>query len=121
MADFLTDEWFASVNEGLARAEPVPLAPAQTRRVVFELADAPASGPHALTFSLASDSASVTPGDHLAADAIIRLAYRDAEALARGELDSANALREGRIKVRGDVNAVVPLLEWLTRAHPGAR
>ena len=35
-----------------------------------------------------------------------------------GRFDSATALREGRVKVRGDINAVVPLLSWLQLAHP---
>ena len=60
------------------------------------------------------------PGDHLAADAIVRLTYDDAAVAHRRPIDSASALRDGRIKVRGDINAIVPLLGWLQRAHPSA-
>jgi hypothetical protein len=41
-------------------------------------------------------------------------------ALSLGQFDSATALREGRIKVRGDINAIVPVLGWLQQAHPQA-
>ena len=119
MADFLALEWFEELNEVLRAAGPVPLESAGvTLRVVLEFSDAPPTRPHAMTFTLSPDGASAEPGDHLAADALVRLPFADALALASGNFDSATALREDRIKVRGDVNAVVPLLGWLQRAHP---
>ena len=121
MADFLSHEWFGEVNEMLLNAGPVPFDDSSTMfRVVLEFPDAPPAGPHALTFTLESDRASVDAGDHLAADALVRLKYSDALALANGKFDSATALREGRIKIRGDINAIVPLLSWLQHAHPKA-
>jgi len=48
------------------------------------------------------------PGDNLLADTLLRLTYADARSLFRGDIDSAGALREGRIKVRGNINALVP-------------
>jgi putative sterol carrier protein len=69
--------------------------------------------PHALSFSVGANGAVAEVGDHLAADAVIRLSYRDAEALYEGTLDSADALREGRFKVRGDIHGLAPLLAWL--------
>jgi putative sterol carrier protein len=89
-------------------------------RVVLDFADAPSNGPHAITFSISADGARVEAGDHLGADAIMELSYADASALTGGDVESASALREGRIKVRGDINAIVPLLTWLQRAHPNA-
>ncbi len=121
MADFLSTEWFSGLNESLERADPPPFAvDAETVRVVIEFPDAPSNGPHAITFSIGTDAARVEPGDHLAADAIVQLAFADAAALTSGEIDSASALRDGRVKVRGDINAIVPLLNWLQRAHPSA-
>ena len=121
MAHFLSGEWFDELNESLTAAGPVPLAePGGVVRVVLEFLDAPTSRPHALTFTLRGDGASVEAGDHLAADAIVRLSYDDALALSEGTLDSAGALREGRLKIRGDVNALVPLTSWLQAAHPHA-
>ena len=119
MADFLSAEWFQQLNDTLESAEPVPLKPgAATTRVVIEFPDAPSNGPHAMTFSIGPDGARVEAGDHLAADAILRLTFEDAAALTGGVIDSASALRDGRIKLRGDINAIVPLLSWLQRAHP---
>jgi hypothetical protein len=119
VADFLSTEWFRELNESLAEAEPVPVAnDAPTVRVVIEFPDAPNNRPHAITFAIDAEGARVESGDHLAADAIVRLSYADASALTGGDIDSASALRDGRVKVRGDINAIVPLLNWLQRAHP---
>ena len=121
MADFLSTEWFRSLNDSLEQADPVPFDDgAATVRVVIEFPDAPSNGPHAITFSIGTDGARVEAGDHLAADAIVQIAYADAAALTNGDVDSASALRDGRVKVRGDINAIVPLLSWLQRAHPNA-
>ena len=122
MAAFLSVEWFAELNAILAAAGPVSFeGEGPIVRVVIEFPDAPTSVPHALTFSLSRDGASVAAGDHLAADAIVRLSYADATALSDGSLESASALREGRIKVRGEINAIVPALAWLQHAHPSAQ
>ena len=122
MTDFLSTEWFRELNETLENAEPVPIeSGAPMVRLVIEFPDAPKIGPHAITFTIGPEGARVESGDHLAADAIVRLSYDDASALTGGDIDSASALRDGRVKVRGDINAIVPLLSWLQRAHPSAR
>ena len=119
MADFLSNEWFESLNESLHQAGPVPFGEAgSTYRVVLEFEDAPSAVPHAMTFTMSSDGASVDAGDHLMADALLRLTYIDAAALSAGTFDSSAAIREGRVKVRGDINKIVPLLSWLQNAHP---
>ncbi len=117
MADVAGGEWLAALNATLAAAGPVPLPEGRTLRVVVELTGGPAKVPHAFTVTLQPSGAVAEVGDHLAADTIVRLAYADATRLTRGDLDSATALREGRVKVRGDVNAIVALLDWLLSAH----
>ncbi len=52
------------------------------------------------------------------ADALLRLSYIDATSLSAGTFDSSAAIREGRVKVRGDIKKLVPLLNWLQTAHP---
>jgi SCP-2 sterol transfer family len=47
------------------------------------------------------------PSGDVAGTATIELGYRDALALARGELDPADALAAGRVRVRGDLAALV--------------
>ncbi len=113
MAGLLSAEWFEALNDNLEHAGAPPTTSLSPFRVVFEFSDAPGSGPHAMTFVVNAEGASAQAGDHLAADAVIRLNYRDGEALTQGTLDSASALREGRIKIRGDVHGLVPLLSWL--------
>jgi hypothetical protein len=121
VADFFSLEWFEELAQTLHDAGPVPMDSGVTiQRVVIEVPDAPSSGPHAMTICLSAEGATVDAGDHLAADAIVRLTYADALALSLGQFDSATALREGRIKARGDINAIVPALGWLQRAHPQA-
>ena len=121
MAEFLTAEWFAERNDTLRAAGPVPLPDGASHfRVMLEFLDAPASLAQAVTFTMDGAGASLRAGDDPHADASVRLSYTDALALNRGQLDSASALREGRVKVRGDINAIVPLLGWLQLAHPRA-
>jgi ubiquinone biosynthesis protein UbiJ len=121
VAEFLSAQWFDDLNENLRHAEPLPLdASSKTFRVVLEFVEGPSSLPHAITFTMSADGASLCAGDHLAADALVSLTYADALALTEGRFDSASALREGRVKVRGDINAIVPLLSWLQLAHPHA-
>ena len=110
MPDFLSPDWFSSLNAALSGVE----APdGELRRVVIEFLDAPGGVPHAMTLTIGPEAAGVAAGDHLAAGALLRIAYADARLIAEGRLASADALREGRVKVRGDVDAILPLLEWL--------
>jgi SCP-2 sterol transfer family protein len=117
VATFLGTDWFMALNETLTRAGVPPIGDRGELRVVLEFVDGPSSAPHAMTLTVNADGAVAEPGDHLAADAVVRLTYADAEALTQGTLESAVALREGRLKVSGDVQALVPLLDWLLESH----
>ena len=110
MPDFLSPDWFSALNATLAEVETPD---GELRRIVVEFLDAPGGVPHAMTLTIGPEASGVAAGDHLAADALLRISYPDARAIAEGRLASADALREGRVKVRGDVDAIVPLLEWL--------
>ena len=126
MADFLSPEWFQGLNESLERADatPFPETDAATVRVVIEFPDAPSNGPHAITFSIwrgrssASNQATNQPPTPSCSSPSPTPA-----ALTGGDIDSASALRDGRARpeMRGDINAIVPLLNWLQRAHPSAK
>ncbi len=113
MVAFLSEEWFAGVNARLAATPGAPLeSGAPSQHIVIECTDAPA-GADALTLTLSAEGATVTAGDHLAAETILRLSYRDALAISDGTLTSADALRDGRIKVRGDVSSLLRHAGWL--------
>jgi len=47
------------------------------------------------------------PTSSLPADVTIVVAYADALAIARGELDAADALATGRVRVRGELAVLV--------------
>jgi len=112
MTAFLSPEWFSDLNERWAGGTVGPELEVD-RHVVLEMRDAPAAGPHAVTLTLSRGRATVAPGDFLGAEVLLTLGYDDARSLVEGTLDSAAALRQGRIKVRGDVSALVPLTSWL--------
>ena len=118
MGNFLSADWFASINQKLSEnVTKLALPSGQSElRVVLEWTDGPGNSPHALTFSATADGATITLGDHIAADALITLRYADALALAEGTLDTASALREGRLKIRGDVQAMLVLAGALRQA-----
>jgi putative sterol carrier protein len=119
MAEFLSHEWLSTLNDTLASAGAAPLEdPNSTFRVVLEFADVPSTLAHALTFTVDGAGARADLGDHLAANAVIRLSYKDARSLISGTLDSASALREGRLKIRGDLHGLVPLMGWMLASHP---
>lgn len=114
MTRFLSAQWFESLNERLATSTPGALPDgARPCQLVLELTDAPGDGPRALTLVVAPARVRVVAGAVASPDAVLRLGFDDAAAVAEGRLDSAIALREGRIKVRGDVNVIVPLASWL--------
>ena len=117
MSEFLSNQWFEELNDQLRASAPAPLPEgARPFRVVIDISDVPEHLPRAITMAINDEGARVAPGDSLDADTTLRLSYLDAAALASGQLDSASALREGRIKVRGDVNVLVPFAAWLHAA-----
>ena len=118
MSSFLSTQWFEETNATLARVGSPPLEGDKTFRVVFEFDDAPSGAPHALTLSVTGAGTRVEPGDHLLATTIIRLSFDTARRITSGSLDSTSALREGKLKVRGDVRALDPLLSWLFASYP---
>ncbi len=119
MNEFLSAEWFAELGGHLAAAGPPPADDAVAGlRYVVELLGAPDGVPNEMTFAVDPDGVSVRPGDHEVADAIIAIAYDDARDLATGSLTAAHAVRDGRLKIRGDVHGLVPLLGWLLAARP---
>jgi putative sterol carrier protein len=120
VSTFLSDKWFADLNGRLAVAPPAPLSPgASTCQIVFDFQDSPPTLAQGITLTITGEGARLTPGDVPEADVVLRLAYHDGAALTSGQLDSATALRDGRIKVRGDVNVLIPLASWLNAAFTG--
>jgi hypothetical protein len=114
MADFASPTWFDDIN---ARLATVLTASDTVARVVFSWSDGPSASPHAMTLEASGGRLRVSPGDHLAADAVVTLSFLDASALADGTLDTARALREGRMKLKGDAAVVVQLWSAVAAAQ----
>lgn len=117
MSEVLSAAWFDEMNGRLAAATPPVPSPSGGIRVVFEFSDEPAGSPHAMTFSVQDGRASLEPGDHLGAHVIVHLSYEDGRALADGSLRAGQALREGRLKVRGDTDALNQFGAWIVAAQ----
>ena len=120
MARYLSPEWVASfdaalrtldLTEALAAASEGSLAAADgTFSVAQVVTGVPGEAAAVRTvFSVAAGSArlALDPASEVPATATIVLGYDDALAMAQGRLDPADALAAGRVRVRGDLAALV--------------
>jgi hypothetical protein len=127
VARYLTAEWVEAfdaalgaldLSDAIAAAAPGSLAAADGAFSVAQVvsgvpADVPAasaSGEVRVVLSVADGHAHMAldpDGAGVPATATIALGYADALALALGRLDPADALAAGRVRVRGDLAALV--------------
>ena len=120
MARYLSPEWVASFDAALrdvdltdalaAAGEGSLVAGDGTFSVAQVVTDVPGSDTAVRTvFSVVEESARLVldPAEEVPATATIVLSYDAALAMARGELDPADALAQGRVRVRGDLAALV--------------
>jgi putative sterol carrier protein len=119
MAELLSDEWFIHSNERLARSKrrPVEIDGAETMTVVFCIAEVPAGAPTACSFVISASGATIAPGEHAEPDLVVHIHFTDLAELVHGKLDAASALRDGRLKVNGDVHSLTALGQWMADAH----
>lgn len=98
-------EWVAAFNEAVACVEVDP-------QVAFRMLQVVHGGPDG-TFNVAlvADGGTIVLERDPPADArpqvTVSVRWEDAAALARGELDPAQLLAAGRVKVRGDLSVLV--------------
>jgi hypothetical protein len=120
---FLSDEWVSECNKALGEL-PAELTriDADRRLAVTETVTGGPAGTHP-TLTLLADVGGIrlVAGEDPAAAAWFTLAYVDAEAMHAGRLDPATALTEGRIRVRGDLQALVSAVGLLTAANEHLR
>jgi len=134
LARFLSPEWVAERNSLLAQVDlggleteqvlGTSLAALRRRFRVREVVhDVPPDGADRVLDLVATDTAvalelvgtaPAAEGDPVTAT--IHLAYADAAALSRSELDPARALAEGRVKVRGDLALLIAAQGLLAQA-----
>ena len=131
MPRFLTPEWAAAFNaalEGVVLPAPGPeagLAASDGRFIVAEEVRGTPDGDVRLVLRSADGGLSLEVGpltaESTAADVTIALGYEDAAALSTGTLSPAEALTDGRIRVRGDLSVLSAGQELLSaaREHTG--
>jgi len=120
VARYLSPEWVASFDaalrtvdlaDALAAAGEGSLAAADGSFAVAQVVDGVPGSPAAVrtVFSVSEGAArfELDPADERPATATIVLGYEDALAMAQGRLDPADALAAGRVRVRGDLAALV--------------
>jgi len=133
MARYLSPEWVASfdaalgaldLSDAVAAAGAGSLAAADgTFSVAQVVTGVPGGTGEAadevrvvLTVADGRARLALDPGHERAGTATIALTYADALAMARGELDPADALAAGRVRVRGDLAALVAGQDILAEA-----
>jgi hypothetical protein len=99
---------------------PSPGADMRSRTITLVVVGGPLDVTSALSLLVAAEGATLAPGECDDADVTIRLSFEDALALSSGTLESATALRDGRVKVAGDLAALTPLGPWLQVVLGGA-
>ncbi len=104
MAGFLTDQWFDELDTA-ARGKHV----ADDLRLVIQqvVPDGPDGVPIAYSVSVADGSITVRRGWADAPDVTFTQDRATAEAIHRGELSAQTAFIEGRLRLGGDLRAVI--------------
>ena len=110
MPNFLSEKWFTEMNDQLA-AVGSPLGGDVT--VVLHFDGAPIDEDASLTLKVSPENAQVFPGSNPESDVQVHLNVADAEQLAQGHTDSATLLRQGKLKVRGDVHRLIDSVDAL--------
>jgi putative sterol carrier protein len=111
---FYSPDWIAAFNDAVSVLEPVPGPSFRMLQVVH-------GGPDG-TFEIALvvDDGHVVLERDLPVDAspqvTVSVSYDDAAGLSRGELEPAQLVASGRLKVRGDLSVLVSGQELLTAA-----
>jgi hypothetical protein len=132
MPRYLSPDWVASfdaalsaldLSDAIATAGAGSLAAADGRFSVVQVitgvpGDVHAGGDVHLVLTVADGRArlGLDPDGTVGGTATMVLGYAEALAMARGELDPADALAAGRVRVRGDLAALVAGQEVLAEA-----
>jgi hypothetical protein len=120
MARYLSPEWVQSFNAALSGLDlSGAVTEAGTGSLTasdgsFAVAQVVTNGPDSpqpirTVFAVHEGRASLTldPDDTTSANVTIVLGYDDARAMAQGQLDPADALAAGRVRVRGELAVLV--------------
>jgi hypothetical protein len=106
VARYLSDEWLAAADQAASTSREERADPAG-ELVVQHLVMGGPEGPRSFHVALSARGVRITPGE--AGDAAITFTqdYDTAAAIARGELSAQEAFMAGRLRVGGDLRALV--------------
>lgn len=116
---FLEPAWFESMNRRLSSVSLDSQLSAERVcvRVVFDITKSPPSASDVMTFFVDEQGTRLEAVADPAPDLVVSVSYADAAQISSGQMRSSQALRDGRLKVRGDVNALIQFSAWMSEAH----
>ncbi|HEX4540935.1 MAG TPA: SCP2 sterol-binding domain-containing protein [Acidimicrobiales bacterium] len=117
MVRFLSDEWVAELNGAVALDEQVSLAASGVHLTIQQVVVGPNGDEWCYTTRVDDGRVELTPGRADDADTTITEDYGTAAALARGDTTPQDAILAGRIRVSGDLGALLRGQEVLERVR----
>ncbi|MCA1845304.1 MAG: SCP2 sterol-binding domain-containing protein [Actinobacteria bacterium] len=124
MARFLSQEWIDEVNTAARGAGPAVDARPGVRLVIQQVVAGGPEGDVRYAVRVAGGTVEVTMGEAPEADVVVTEDHETAVALSRGDLSPQAAFMTGRIRVSGDMAAVMAnqgLLHELDRLFVNVR
>jgi putative sterol carrier protein len=107
MAQFLSDEWVAELNSAVAGDEQVSLAASGVCLTLQQVVIGPNGGERCYTTRVDDGRVELTAGRTDNADTTITEDYETAAALARGDTTPQDAILAGKVRVSGDLGALL--------------
>ncbi|HEY1634296.1 MAG TPA: SCP2 sterol-binding domain-containing protein [Acidimicrobiales bacterium] len=107
MARFLSDEWVAELNGAVAGDEQVSLAASGVHLTIQQVVVGPDGDERCYTTRVDDGRVELTPGRADDADTTITEEYETAAELARGDTTPQDAILAGRVRVSGDLGALL--------------
>ena len=115
VARFLSPEWLDELNTAAARDHTVAGAVAGATLTLQQVVTGTAAGEVTYAVRIGDGRVTVTPGRADDADATITEDAETAAAISSGRLTSQTAILAGRVRVSGDLGALVEHQELLER------
>ena len=107
MVRFLSDEWVAAMNAAAAGSDRLAEATVTTALAIQQVIRRADGGDVAYVVRVDHGRVSVEPGRDPAADVTVTEDLDTAVAVARGELNPQVAFMTGRVRVAGDIRALL--------------
>jgi putative sterol carrier protein len=117
MARFLSDEWLAELTGAVASDEQVSLAAAGIHLTVQQVVVGPNGSQTHYSTRVEDGRVELSPGRLDDADVTITEDYDTAAALAQGETTPQDAILAGKVRVSGDLGALLKGQEVLERVR----